>query len=219
MAMYTVKQGETLQSIAIDARLADWKLIYDAPENAAFKSACERGDRDPYILYPDESIFVPNREMKHEPAAVDQTHSFRMPPVAGTKLRIVLESPEGIPITNEAWTLSVDGETFTGNTGSTGVIEADIPVKVKSASLTVHDVTWQLQVGNLNPLDGGVADHGVSGAQARLKNLGFPITAIDGQLNEETVAALKAFQSVMELTESGELNDDTRKALAKVYGC
>lgn len=219
MTMHPVQQGETLQSIALDASLSDWKVIYDAPENADFKAKCERGERDPYILYPGESLFVPNKEMKHDPAAVDQTHTFRVTSVPKTKLHIVLESAEGIPIANEDWTLTVDGTVFTGNTGSTGLVEAEVPVKSKTASVKIRDLEWELQVAGLNPLDADVADGGISGAQARLANLGYPITTIDGQLNEETAAALTQFQSAMELTESGTLDDDTRKALVKIYGC
>jgi hypothetical protein len=95
MTRYVVKQGDSLLSIAIAAGIADWKTIYDAPNNAALRSKCERGERDPNILFPGEQIFLPNRELKHQPAATDAKHTDRVPRPPKTKLRIALETPEG----------------------------------------------------------------------------------------------------------------------------
>lgn len=217
--MHTVLQGETLQSIALDRGLSDWRDILDAPENADFKAKCDRGERDPFILYPGETLFVPNRLLRHDPAAVDSAHTYRVKPPPTTKLRVVLESPDGTPIADQEWTLTVDGKTFTGTTGADGVMQAEVPVKAKRASVKVRELTWDLQVGGLNPLDPDVADGGISGAQQRLANLGYAISAIDGQLNEETGAALKSFQAAAEIQESGTLDDATRAAFVKLYGC
>jgi hypothetical protein len=219
MTMYRVRQGDTLTSIARKSGLADWQTIYDRPENAAFKAKCERGERDPNILFPDEEIFVPNREMQHAPSQTDQRHTFRIPPLPKTKLRIVLELDAGKPIKNEDWELTVDGESFRGNTGSTGLVEVDVPVGAQQGTLKVRDLSWDLKLGYLNPLDADVADKGVSGAQARLANLGYEIGAVDGQLGAETQAALKQFQAANGLEETGSLDDDTRAALIEAYGC
>ncbi|MEA2560332.1 MAG: hypothetical protein QOH06_1836 [Acidobacteriota bacterium] len=219
MTSYRVRQGDTLASIAKKSGLQDWKLIYDRPENADFKSRCERGARDPDLLYPDEGIFVPNKEFRHAPAPVDQRHTFRIPAIPKTKLRIVLELQKGKPVENEDWELTVDGKPFKGNTGSSGLVEAEIPVDAREGQLKLRDLSWDLKLGHLNPLDPDVPDEGMSGAQARLANLGYAAGAIDGQLSPETEAALKQFQAAHELKETGSLDDDTRDALAKAYGC
>jgi hypothetical protein len=219
MAIYRVRQGDTLASIAQKSGLQDWKLIYDRPENADFKARCERGARDPNLLYPDEELFVPNKELRQAPAQVDRRHTFRIPARPKTKLRIVLELEEGKPVENEDWELIVDGKPFKGNTGSTGLVEAEIPVDAREGQLKLRDLSWDLKLGHLNPLDPDVPDEGLSGAQARLANLGYSPGAIDGQLGLETEAALKQFQAAHKLKETGRLDDDTRDALAKAYGC
>jgi peptidoglycan hydrolase-like protein with peptidoglycan-binding domain len=64
-----------------------------------------------------------------------------------------------------------------------------------------------------------VDDDGVSGAQGRLLNLGYPVGPIDGKLGPRTRAALRQFQTDMKLQPvSGELDDQTKKALVKAHG-
>ena len=217
--MYIVKQGDTLRSMALASGIADWKTIYDAAENAAFKQKCESGARDPNILFPGEEIFIPNREMKHDPAATDARHTFRVPLPPKTKLSIVLELADGTAMADQAWTLVVAGQTYSGTTGEDGLVEAEIAADAQNGTLTFGDRSFEIRIGYLNPLDQEIDDEGISGAQARLANLGYAIKTIDGQLNEETRAALTDFQAANGLTESGEVDEETRKALAAAYRC
>lgn len=80
------------------------------------------------------------------------------------------------------------------------------------------DLSWDLGIGELNPLH-DAPDGGVSGAQARLRNLGYDRGAIDGRAGPRTTSALRRFQRDHDLDVSGTLDDPTRSALQKAHGC
>ncbi|WP_144407754.1 peptidoglycan-binding protein [Gynuella sunshinyii] len=72
--------------------------------------------------------------------------------------------------------------------------------------------SFQLQLQRLDSIDS------ISGIQARCNNLGFDCGEINGELNNKTQAAIKAFQATYGLTEDGEPGPLTKKKLHKVYG-
>ena len=74
-----------------------------------------------------------------------------------------------------------------------------------------------LQLGHLNPLS-DTEDGGVSGAQARLRNLGYRPGLIDGRLGPKTRAALRQYQEDLGLEVTGELTDETASALVDDHG-
>ena len=72
---------------------------------------------------------------------------------------------------------------------------------------------YSLKLGGLDPVTE------ISGAQGRLKNLGYMIPAIDGQLGPETVEALHQFQQANGLDVTGALDDATQAKLKEAHGC
>lgn len=222
MPYHDVEQGDTLESIARKRKLKDWKAIYDHARNKRFKAKCEKGERDPNVLYPGERFFYPNLELAEAPRGVDQSHRFKVPPVPKTKLRLVLgiEPLEGI-----AWKLTCrfngKRKRRTGKTGAQGLIEVDVDVGAQKAKLKVGGRTWDLRIGHLNPLDKAVKDRGVSGAQGRLLNLGVDPGPIDGIRGKKTRAALVELQRAFpkDLKGKGDLDTKTRAKLAEVHGC
>ena len=109
------------------------------------------------------------------------------------------------------------GQTFEGSTGGQGKIEHDIPVKERKATLTMNGTTRVLLIGHLNPIK-DTKDSGISGVQSRLKNLGYPVGAVDGKMGPSTRAAIQAFQSDNKMSVDGEVSDALIAKLQEKYG-
>ena len=84
--------------------------------------------------------------------------------------------------------------------------------------MTIGELTRTVLIGHLNPLS-DTNDDGISGAQARLVNLGYGTGEIDGQTGPMTLAALREFQANHELEVTGELDQATIAKLAEERGC
>ena len=74
MPNYTVKQGEYLSKIAKSFGFADYKAIWDHPENAEFK----KKRKNPNILYPGDNLFIPAKEGKEISGVTEQRHRFQV---------------------------------------------------------------------------------------------------------------------------------------------
>ncbi len=116
------------------------------------------------------------------------------------------------------YNLFVEGQTFSGSTGSAGELEHLISPLARSGRLIVGEPgkrqsNYALRISHLDPLSE------VSGVQARLKNLGFGIQEVTGDLDDATHTAILAFQSKSRLETSGELDANTRAKLKESYGC
>ena len=53
---YIIKQGDCLVSIARKHGFDDWRVIYNHPDNAAFKQE----HPDPNLIYPGELLMIPD---------------------------------------------------------------------------------------------------------------------------------------------------------------
>jgi hypothetical protein len=213
MPYYQIKQGDTLAKIANVFGLADWKRIYSHPDNAEFRIKRP----NPNLLHPGDVVFVPDQELREEAASADQRHSYvyRRPK---QMLRIAVEDMDGKRIKDVRFELTVDGTRQSGTTDSRGIIEREIPVGAATGILKVSEYKWVLAIGHLNPMDAKTPDGGVSGAQGRLRNLGYPVGPIDGDLGPRTRAAIGYFQADEQLPVTGELDDATITRLRKVHG-
>ena len=63
-----------------------------------------------------------------------------------------------------------------------------IPVSAEQGTLDISGVQWRILLGHLNPLD-DVPDEGISGIQARLRNLRYYAGAIDGEFGPRAKSA------------------------------
>ena len=76
-------------------------------------------------------------------------------------------------------------------------------------------ISWDLQIGGLNPIREQAPDEQcISGVQARLNNLALDSGPVDGILGDNTKAAVKAFQQIYGLKETGE--PDVNKTQSKL---
>jgi len=204
MPYHDVKQGETLIGLAVANGIATWKEILDHPENAALKTKRS----DPGILKEGDQVFIPNREMRHEAAAVDAKHPFT---VSRRKawIRLALKDAAGAALAG-TYALTVGSITSAGSIPAGGILEQAVPVTASSGSLKIvtadgQSEEWELRIGHMDPLDEE------SGVTARLQNLGF--FRADGEL----AAAVSAFQERVGLDVTGVIDDAFRGKLKSYY--
>ncbi len=217
MPSYTVKKGDTLISIAHDHNFQNWETIWNDDQNKEL-----REKRDPQVLAEGDKVFVPEKKPKEFRIQTGKRHVF----VAQTlkaEFRTVVKDEYGQPLANTRFELKIEGdgvptETLSGMTAEDGQIDLRIHPKASKGNLKVfvdpandRDLTWNLNLGNLDPIDK------LSGIKARLTNLGFLCGAIDEEQNEETTKALKSFQIVNRLEVTGIANNETKKMLMYLH--
>ena len=205
---YIVEQGDCIESIAFQRGLL-WKTIWNHPENAALRKARQNWN----ALLPGDRLFLPNLRLKQVPAATEQRHRFQRKAVPA-RLSITLSDADDKPVAGEPYLLEVDGTVFSGKTDATGTLEHPISPGAKSGKLTVganRRAAFSLDLGHIDPITE------ISGVQGRLANLGFDCARLDGVLDEQTRAAIRAFQHKHGLPETGEIDPTTRGKLEEVY--
>lgn len=206
MANYTIKQGDCLSSIAAKYGLF-WEKIWNHPQNSQLKEK----RKDPYILYPGDVVFIPDKEVKEEPAATEQRHRFRRKGIP-EKLELIL-CLEGEPRRDEDFELEIDGKLTKGKTDGQGKVSIFIPPGARKGKIILVNTgeEFALDLGCLDPLTE------ITGVQARLANLGFHVE-ISGKWDENSKEALKLFQKQNNLEPSGEIDETTRNKLKEVHG-
>jgi len=215
-AYHTVQQGECLASIAKQYGFADYKKIYDCPENAELRK--ERPN--PNLLLPGDSIFIPDMETKDYSRATEKKHSFKLHRQP-TVVRIVIADDNGKPYSGNKYQLVIGYKTYEGTTGSDGLIEQKVDADEEEGELTVWwkgesqilTCTWTLKIGHLDPVNEP------TGIQARLNNLGFDCGEVDGLIGPVTEAAVRAFQELHKLVVDGIPGPKTQAKLKEVHGC
>jgi Putative peptidoglycan binding domain/LysM domain len=204
MAIYRVKKGECVSSIAFELGFLP-KTIWNDPSNFQLKQK----RKDPNILFPGDELNIPEKEIAEYSRPTDNLHQFR---VAGTSTICRLQVFDGEqPRANQKYTLVVEGRRFSGVTDWQGKLEHPIRPDAQKGSLTIgpDQMSYDLQFGYLDPVTE------VSGLQGRLNNLGYYSGEMTGEMNEDTRIALRAFQCRFQLQETGELDAVT---IAKLEG-
>jgi Putative peptidoglycan binding domain/LysM domain len=197
---YVVQQGDCISSLA-QARGFKWQTLWDYnPELRALR-------KNPNTLQPGDLVKVPALRRRYEDRPTDKRHEFVREGVPA-KFRLVLERFDE-PLANKKWSLTVDGRSYSGTTDGHGLLQIVLPPNAVSGHLAVPDegLEYDLSFGYLDPSDE------VSGAQARLQNLGFHHADITGEMDDDTRNAILSFQTAHGLTATGELDDPTRAAL------
>jgi N-acetylmuramoyl-L-alanine amidase len=212
---YTVQQGDHLSKIAKQFRFRDYIVIWNHPNNAELKKARE----NPNVLFPGDSIFIPDREPRLEPSATDKLHRFQLKRPE-LKLRITLEDVYEKPIAGARCVLVLGNESRNIVTDGKGRIEQDITPDVHDATLMIQDdqtafnnTTLTIKIGDLDPVDK------VSGQIARLNNLGYFVGEIEEDDDQAFRSAVEEFQCEHGLTVDGICGPKTQAKLKQVHGC
>jgi len=101
----------------------------------------------------------------------------------------------------------------------TAAIALAVPVASAQAANPWIQKTRPLNIAHLNPID-NAHDNGVSGIQARLRNMGYNPGPIDGILGPLTQEAIREFQADNPpLAIDGVCGPGTKAILVKAYGC
>ena len=205
---HTVKQGEHLSKICDKYGFADYRTVWDHPDNAELK----RKRENPNILYPGDKLVIPDKQSQQESGATEQRHQFRLNrhPLM---LRLVIRDQDGEPITDTECTLQVDGKEYELTTDGDGRIEQEITPRAESGVLTILGVEMPVEIGHLDPVE----EH--SGQEDRLDNLGYAATGGNAGDGEKFLSAVEEFQCDHDLTVDGICGSKTQAKLLEVHGC
>ncbi len=214
MPSHTVKQGEHLALIASAFGFADYRAIWDHPENAELKNK----RKDPGILCPGDELHIPEREAKELPGSTELRHRFKVRR-SGLKLRLVLMDAAFDPLAHARCVLHVGGDAYELEAGADGLLEETIPVGAEKVRLRVDDprapvgVEMPIRIGHLDPVDT------VTGQKGRLNNLGYDAGPVGQDEDARFRSAVEEFQCDNKLKVDGVCGAKTQEKLREVHGC
>jgi len=209
----TVRQGDCLTKIAARHGFSNYRVIYDHPSNSEFK----RRRPDPDVIYPGDVVVIPDKAPKLAQVPAGALHHFRVRPRAKRVLRIAFRTSGDEPLASVDYTLAFGGTEIEGVTDRNGVLEQEVPYDLDRAAVLIGGDQHELVVGALNPID-DTPDDGISGARARLANLGYDTPPTGDALDEPMAAVLAAFQRDHGLEATGKLDGATRGKLRSAHG-
>ena len=207
--VHRVRQGECASSIAADEGFL-WETIWNDADNSGLREQRQ----DPNAFLPGDEVTVPAIATKQEDVATEQKHQFRK---LGTplKLRIRLLN-EGQPRAGIDCTLDLEGKLIEGCTDGDGLLEINVSPSAKKGKLILRDgeepIEIPIAIGEIDPANT------LSGAQGRLRNLGYNVGLIDNSPGPRTSSAIRTFQKDNNLEVSGELDDATIDELKNRFG-
>ncbi|HEU4436935.1 MAG TPA: peptidoglycan-binding domain-containing protein [candidate division Zixibacteria bacterium] len=232
-----------ISKIAAQHGFADWKTVWDA--NGDLKSKRKnpnllfKGDK----LNKGDIVKIPDPKAGSDSGSTGSTLSFEL--VGQTlflRMRILKDDFTALP--NAEYELLIDGVAapFKGKTDGNGQIEVEVPRATQAGILKLRvpfplsesagstgapagdaqqgevPVVWNLQIGAMNPILEKAPDGPcISGVQQRLNNLGLNTGPIDGIKGPNTTAAIKAFQKLFGLSESGNADSATQQKMEEVH--
>jgi N-acetylmuramoyl-L-alanine amidase len=204
---YIVQQGESVATIALaHGFLPD--TLWDLTENAELKKLRQ----DMNVLLPGDVLKIPELRVREENRGTDSKHRFLRKGVpARFRVRIL---DEGQPVANIAYQMWVDNAQKTGQTDADGWVEQLIPPNASRIELRMEGEKepYLFLLSHLDPLETP------SGIKARLKNLGYHISTVDSNLDEESQAAVQLFQQRNDLEPNGEISQAFLDKLKQVHG-
>lgn len=210
MTNHRVAQGECVGSIAARYGIA-WRTIWDHADNRALR---ERA-RDPSALLPGDVLFVPTAAPRWEARPTGASHRFTLKPSeAEVRLRLLDRDQ---PVAGAKYMFYVTGRDAPPREGTTdgdGRLVEKVPVDAREATVELPErrLRYRLKLGHLDPVGE------VSGAQARLRQLGYYDGPVTGELDDDTALALWGLQLREGLPATGELDAATQDALRRAYG-
>ncbi len=203
-----------MSSIAKEYGFASWKAIYDHPANADLKASRP----NPNALVPGDRVVIPEPIPKTGQYALGAWHEIRVKNTP-TVLKIQLRDVKGDTFASAPYTFEIGDDVRQGTTDGDGVLTENVDPTLSQALVTLRpgnpdypeELRWQLQLGALDDAST------VSGAQGRLRNLGYYSGPVDGRLSEETRFALRGFQRDNGVPITGMLDSATVDKLQAIH--
>lgn len=205
---YKVKQGEHLVQIAWEHGFVDYHTIWDYHENAELKQKRQ----NPHVLFPGDSLTLPEKDEKAEDGATGQRHRFRLQSEP-LLLRLVVKDLNDEPLADTACTLQVELNSYDLITDGAGGIEQTISPTAENGKLLIEDIEIPIKIGYLDPVEE------LSGQMARLNNLGYSAGGIDDFDDLQFRSAVEEFQCDHNLVVDGICGFDTQAKLKDIHGC
>lgn len=204
---YRVKRGDCISSIAFEYGFFP-DTIWNDPANSRLKSKRQ----DPNVLYQDDVVLIPNKQLKQEAGESGKRHRFRRKGVPEHFTLVLQEG--GQPCANERYVLTVDGAAREGKTDDDGRLTEPIPPNAHRGRLVIGEDEEEILIefGSVDPITE------LRGVQGRLMNLGYYDGPLDGQESVDLTDAVAEFQVSVDLPADGLLTDKTRDALVKEHG-
>ncbi len=211
MAIYTVKPGDCLSSIAASFGLGDYKDIYDAPANAEYRKLRPNPD----VIQPGDKIVIPDLIPFTRVLATGQKHTVKVK-LPRAKLQVYLKDADGEPIAGKSYVLQVEGQDDKpGTTTGDGLVDEDVPAAASKALIVFpsEGFSFDVELGRVDPLGDGMT------LANRLSNLGYPCprTSSRKESAENLRYALARFQTDNGLDPTGEADQKTRDLLLKAH--
>lgn len=219
MRALLVRQGDHLAALAARHGF-DADGVWNHEENRELRE--QRGDGR--VLAAGDVLHVPEAEGQDLPYSAKSTNRYRAT-VEMTQLRFRLRRGGAQVLANEPYRVTGMHQPIEGSSDGDGQVEIEVPAHQRELYLELPDrgEVMAIGVGQLEPIEER------RGLRSRLTNLGYlipmemihPIGAwAQGgeEIERETAEALRAFQHDHELEPSGELNDETRRALLDAHG-
>jgi N-acetylmuramoyl-L-alanine amidase len=208
---HIVKQGECLSLIARRYGFSDYQKVYEHPDNSELR----KKRLDPNVLFPGDEVVIPELAGKAVTLSTGRVTRFTAK-LPKRYLRLMLEGEDGQPLAGKPFTLTVEDKVIEGTTDGEGAVDEQLPLQASDAELECEGLSWNLQLGHLNPLR-DVPENDISGAEARLLNLGYAFEPT-GRMSTPFRSALRAFQHQHGLDAHGNLDAATLDKLEDRHG-
>src|SRR5262249_31765232 len=151
---HTIQQGECLSSIARSYGFDDWRVIYNDSANAKFK----QDHPNPNLIYPGETLVIPDLKEGGATAPTEQKHKFEIKPDE-TRLRITVQDIQDQAFGNKKFNITLGAlPLISGTTNVSGMLDVELPADIKTGKLEVFihgdnepPTVWNLLIGSLDP--------------------------------------------------------------------
>lgn len=213
---HEVKQGECIAKLAFNFGLAP-DTIWSHPKNAKLKA----DRKELHILNPKDVVFIPPKTLKKLPVHSGERIELQQQS-ALEKLRIRFLHYDDTPRTNLPFLVSIKTSKndvwpdAQGKTDGAGFVIVDVPPNATFAEIILGEGEGQeiheFNLGFVDSIDTA------SGVKARLNNLGFECGEETEEMNELTIAAIKAFQRRYKVNVTGERDDNTLALIVEKFG-
>lgn len=207
MPTHTVKQGEHLSGIARQYGFRHYKTIWEHAQNKALRDK----RKDPHVLYPEDLLYIPEKQERNETRPAGDLHTFK---VKGKRLmlNLALRDFNDDPIANTPCTLTIDKQTYKLTTDGDGRISQQIAPTAHEGMLSYGQTRIQLLIGDLDPVEES------SGWRERLNNMGYFAGTAGDPDDMRIKSAVEQFQCDCGLTVDGDCGPQTQTELHKAHG-